>query len=350
MKALVFHGPRDIRYETFEDPALVSPNSVILKVRKCSICGSDLHMYHGDNIGDVSYHDGSPHFCTGHEFIGEVVEVGAEVRTFRVGDQVLSEGATGCGKCAYCQMLDPAKCRQNTAFGIGPNLQGGQAEYVCVPNADRSLLKTNEDISDEHAILLTDALATAYFGVSRAGLRPGGNLAVIGLGPIGILGVEIAYALGASIVFAIDPIESRRMVAEQAGAIALEPSSDLKQIVKDRSLGVGVSSVFEASGASPAIETAFDLVGYGGTLSCIGLPRPDAQLALYKMVQRNLTVRAGLTRVHETWQALLPLVQSGRIEGRGVFTHSFDLSEGAEAYRLFDAREDDVVKIMIHVG
>lgn len=247
MKALVFNGPRDIRYESFADPELKTANSAILKISKCSICGSDLHMYHGDNIGNAAYTSETPHFCIGHEFIGEVVETGKDVHNFTVGQKVLSAGGTGCGNCPHCLIGKPLQCRKSTAFGLSPELNGGQAEYVCIPNADTTLLATEDSMSDEHALLLTDAMTTAYFGITRSEVKPGGTVAIVGLGPIGLIGVELAFILGASRVFAIDPVASRRDMAAKLGAIALDPRGDAIAKVMEHTKGAGAQSVFEAS-------------------------------------------------------------------------------------------------------
>ncbi len=349
MKALVFHGPRDIRYETYPDPELRSPNSAILKVSKCSICGSDLHMYHGDTIGKTEYGADSPTFCTGHEFIGEVVETGRDVHTFKAGDQVLSAGGTGCGQCAACLTGKPLKCRVSTAFGIGPSLQGGQAEYVCIPNADTTLLATEGAFSDEQALLLTDAMTTAYFGITRSDVQPGGTVAVVGLGPIGLIGVELAFILGASEVFAIDPVKSRRDMAEKLGAIALDPNEDAVAKVLEQTQGAGAQSVFEASGASGAIAAVLPLTARGGTASFIGIPQPQDMLSMQLIMFKNITVRGGICQVQETWPHLVPLVRQGRIKTPDMFSHSFKLSEGADAYKLFDSRDEGVIKIAIEV-
>ncbi len=349
MKALVFHGPRDIRYETFADPELRTPNSAILKVSKCSICGSDLHMYHGDTIGKTEYGEDSPTFCTGHEFIGEVVETGADVHTFKTGDKVLSAGGTGCGNCPACLVGKPLKCRVSTAFGIGPSLNGGQAEYVCIPNADTTLLATEGAFTDEQALLLTDAMTTAYFGLTRSDVQPGGTVAVVGLGPIGLIGVELAFILGASQVFAIDPVAARRDMAAKLGAIALNPAEDAIAKVLEHTKGAGAQSVFEASGASGAIASVLPLTARGGTASFIGIPQPSDALSMPLIMFKNITVRGGICQVQETWPHLVPLVQQGRITAPDLFSHSFNLSEGAEAYRLFDSRDEGVIKISIDV-
>lgn len=349
MKALVFNGPHDIRYESFTDPELRTPNSAILKVSKCSICGSDLHMYHGHTVGKSAYTNDTPHFCVGHEFIGEIVETGADVHNFKVGDKVLSAGGTGCGSCSHCLVGKPLSCRKSTAFGLSDELNGGQAEYVCIPNADTTLLATEDSMSDEHALLLTDAMTTAYFGMTRADVKPGGTVAVVGLGPIGLIGVELAFILGAATVFAIDPVASRRKMAENLGAIALDPADDAIAKVMHHTKGAGIQSVFEASGASGAIAAVMPLTARNGTASFIGIPQPHDTLPLPQIMFKNITVRGGICQVQETWPHLVPLVQQGRITAPNMFSHTFKLSEGAEAYRLFDSRDDGVIKITIEV-
>jgi len=349
MHALVFNGPRDIRYESYPDPELASANSAMLKVESCSICGSDLHMYHGAHIGKTQYGADALKFCCGHEFIGEVVETGSEVHGFRVGDKVLAAGGTGCGQCPACLTGRVEACPALTAFGIGPGLEGGQAEYVNVPNADATLLST-DGLSDEQALLLTDGMATAYFGLTRADPRPGGTVAVVGLGPIGIIGVELAFALGAARVLAIDPVASRREMAARMGAEVFAPGPELTAQVMEATGGAGAQSVFEASGASSAIRSVLPLVGRGGTASFVGIPQPEDALPLPLIMFKNATVRGGICDVQNMWPHLVPLLKSGRVKADGLFSHRFALSEGAEAYRLFDAREDGVIKLRIDVG
>ena len=349
MKALVFNGPRDVRYETYPDPALKTPNSAILKVRRCSICGSDLHIYHGGHISSRDYGKGVEKFCVGHEFIGEVAEVGPDTRGLKVGDRVLSAGGAGCGECPACIVGGGAGCKRASAFGLSRQLNGGQAEYVCVPNADRTLLPIPDGISDDQAILLTDAMATASFGINNARVTQGGSVAVVGLGPIGLIGVEIAFLKGASRVYAIDPVVERRAHAAQLGAIALEAGPGSIERIQEETRG-GVNSVFEASGAEAAVASTVRLARASGTISFIGLPQPSVSLPLGSILFKNLTVRAGVAPVTLLWNDLIPLLQHGRLKAEGLFSHSYRLSEGAEAYRLFDARDDGVVKIMMDVG
>ncbi len=348
MKALVFNGPRDIRYEDFKDPARTIDNAVIMQVNKCSICGSDLHIYHGDQIGKTNYDAEQHKFCVGHEFIGEVVEIGPDVHDLKVGDKVLAAGGTGCGECTYCLTGSPGKCRRSTAFGLSNDMNGGQAEFVQIPNADQTLMRIPDGVNDEQAVLLTDALATAAFGINNTSLKPGQSLAVVGLGPIGLLGIELAFLRGASQVFAIDPVAARRAQAEKLGAIAYAPSKEAIGAIIEATKG-GVHCVFEASGASSAVGSTVPLVRMGGALSFIGLPQPDVALPLNHILYKGLTVKAGIAPVPDLWEPLIPLLQSGRLKGAGLFSYEMNLADGAEAYRIFDARDENVIKIMMNV-
>jgi len=349
MKALVFNGPKDIRYESFDDPIMQRPNGAILKVTSCSICGSDLHMYHGENIGAFSYENGADKFCTGHEFIGEVVEVGSATHTFKVGDKVLSAGGTGCGDCDFCHKGRLLECRKLMAFGVTSELQGGQAEFVFIPNADGTLMRC-DDLTDEQALLMTDAMATAQFGINCCDIAPGDIVVISGLGPIGLIGIELAYIQGASKVYAIDPVKTRRDHAEKLGAIVLEPGRAALSRVKDDTKGEGVDCLFEASGAKSAIELMPKFMRIGGAISMIGLPQPGTAVDTSQILFRNITLRAGVARVQNEWRQLTSLLLSGRLKAENLFTHSYNLSEGAEAYRAFDAREAGVIKMKIDVG
>lgn len=351
MKALVFNGARDIRYESFKDPELSIDNAVIVNVKQCSICGSDLHIYHGDQIGGSNGNDyaGSVEkFCVGHEFTGEVVETASDVHSLKVGDKVLAAAGTGCGKCGQCLTGRSMYCRHATAFGLSGDLNGGQAEYIQVPNADQCLKVIPDGVNDDQAMLLTDAMATAAFGINNTGLKPGGTIAIVGLGPIGLIAVELAFLRGASQVFAIDPVEARRAHAEQLGAKTFAPGEEALGNIVQMTRG-GANCVFEASGAKAAVDSVLPLVRMGGNVSFIGLPQPGVVLPLNQILFKGITVRAGVAPVQHMWPDLIPLLQQGRLKADGLFSHRMGMSDGAEAYRVFDAREDNVVKIMMDV-
>ncbi len=354
MKALVFHGPRDIRYDSFPDPKLSSPHNLIIEVSHCSICGSDLHLYHGDRIGPFDYSAPQPKFCTGHETIGRVVEVGANTPSYKIGDRVLVAGGAGCGQCAACARGDIRRCSGNSpgvAYGISPILQGGQAEYLEVFAAETAAVPIPDYVSDEQAVLLTDAAATAHFGVRRADFREGDTVCVIGQGPVGLMAAEIALALGAERVFTIDPVEARRAQSEAFGAESYAPDV-ARAAIKEATKGVGVDVVVEAVGLASTIDESIRLARVGGSVSILGIVQDavGGVPPLRRAQGKTVSIHAGIANIVENWPELFTLFEQGKIRGADMFTHRFSLEQGADAYALFDARADGVVKVMIEPG
>ena len=198
MKALVYNGPEDIRYQDYQDPELRDARDMLVRITRCGICGSDLHIYHGNNPAPPEItRSNSPGYCVGHEAVGEVVEVGREVRNFRSGDQVVLSGAVGCGDCLPCRLGQMTQCeRVVRTYGLGHSLQGCQAEAVTVPVADFNAMRIPDGLSPNQALMLTDNLPTAFFGCRNADVRPGRTVVVVGLGPIGLMAVECAQAIG----------------------------------------------------------------------------------------------------------------------------------------------------------
>ncbi|MEM7730582.1 MAG: alcohol dehydrogenase catalytic domain-containing protein, partial [Pseudomonadota bacterium] len=233
MKALVFHGPRDIRYEAFPDPVLSRPHHAIIEVSHCSICGSDLHLYHGDRVGPMDFSQPQPQFCTGHETIGRVVEVGADVKTLRVGDRLLVAGGAGCGLCRFCLAGDLRRCasgRPAMVYGFSPYMNGGQANYMEVFAADTAAMRIPDGVTDEQAVLMTDAMATGHYGLVSSRFEPGDTVCVIGQGPVGLMAAEVAMGLGAKQVFTVDPVEARRELSRGFGATPVPPDEALAVI------------------------------------------------------------------------------------------------------------------------
>ena len=352
MKALVFNGPGKIVYEDFPDPIIEDDRNLIIQVTKCSICGSDLHPYHGDKIGKTDYSKPMEKFCTGHEIIGEVVAVGKAVRNHKVGDKLLVAGGASCGECLNCRKGKGNICtgytkgKMSTAYGISPNLQGGHADYLQVYNADLSSMKIPDGVSDEQAILLTDALATGYYGVQMAGVKPGDTVAVLGQGPVGLMAAEAAYAAGAARVYTIEPNEVRRLKSQAFGAIPLAPDMAIPSIFEDTKR-LGVDAVIDAVGKGVTINQALKLVKLGGRVSILGLIQKETAIPLFYAQMKSVTIHGGIAAVVDQWTDLLPLVQNGKIKGENVFTHHFQLKDGADAYQLFEAQADGVMKIMM---
>jgi len=343
MKALRYYGARDVRYEAMDDPTPQSDRDAIIKVTACSICGSDLHIYHGHGFSeDIG-------FCVGHEAVGEVVEVGRGVHRLKVGDKVMIPAAVGCGACRSCLAGNVANCEFNAGacYGLSAKLQGSQAEAVRVPAADVNAVPVPEGVSMEQALMMTDALATAWFGARNADIRPGSSVAVIGLGPIGLMAVDSAFVMGAHVVYAIDPIAERRAMAEASGAIALHPDEALERIKQDTH-GNKLDCVVEVVGSDATVDFALRLVKRRGTVSVIGVQQSRRfAFPLERAFAAGLTFRIGTCSVPEELPALFPLVQSGRLRPEKYVSHRMPLSEGAEAYRLFEAREAGALKMVL---
>jgi 2-desacetyl-2-hydroxyethyl bacteriochlorophyllide A dehydrogenase len=343
MKALRYHGARDVRFEAMDDPAPQSDRDAIVKVEACSICGSDLHIYHGHGFSE------DLGFCVGHEAVGEVVEVGRGVHRLKVGDKVMLPAAVGCGQCRSCLAGVVHHCEFNMSgcYGLSSALQGSQAEAVRVPAADMNAVKVPEGVSMEQALMMTDALATAWFGARGSDIKPGSSVAVIGLGPIGLMAVESAFVMGAHVVYAIDPIPERRAMTAHTGAIALHPDEALERIRED-TRGTKLDCVVEVVGSDATVDLALRLVARRGTVSVIGVQQSRRfAFPLERAFAAGLTFRIGTCSVPEELPALFPLVQSGRLRPERYVSHRLPLSDGAEAYRLFEAREAGALKMVL---
>ena len=342
IRAVTFHGPGDVRVESRPDPTPPT-DGVVLKVERAAICGSDLHLYHGTMPVE-------PGFAVGHEFVGEVVEAGSGVRDFQTGDRVLCSGVIGCGQCAQCRASHVVRCERGgtRVFGVGPELDGGQAEAVAVPGADHALKRIPDGVSIEQSVLLTDILPTGFFGAKNADIRPGQTVAVIGLGPVGLLALETAQLFGPARIFAVDRVPERLAAAEALGAIPVNADDDVAGILREATGGAGPDAVIEAVGADATIQSAIELVRPAGVVSVVGVSLNFAfPFNMTLAMMKDLTFRIGLCPVPELWPELVPLVAAGRLQPERVFTHRLPLSKADDAYELFAARTDGVMKILL---
>jgi len=343
MRAVVLRGERDIVVEDVADAGVPSPDGLLLRVDRTAICGSDLHLYHGPMT--------VPGAHLGHEFVGTVEAIGSDVHTVRAGDRVLVSGVIGCGVCAACRAGDVVVCLNagTKVFGTSLELPGGQAEAVGVPAADTSVLKIPEGITDEQAVLLTDILPTGYLGAQRADITPGDVVVVIGLGPVGVFALQCAQLYGPSRILAVDMVPDRLARAEALGAEPID-ASDGNTVAKiyEATGGRGASAVIEAVGADGSINDAILCAAPGATISVVGVNLNFAfPFPVPVALMKRLTFRVTLASIPTTWAALVPLIASGKLHPEDVFTHRMGLSEAAEAYRLFEAREDGVLKVLL---
>lgn len=343
MRALRYHGPGDVRYETAPDPMCLSDRDAIVRMVACSICGSDLHIFNGHvHTEDIG-------FCVGHEAVGEVVEIGRAVSQLKTGDLVLLPGAVGCGACRSCLSGDVLRCAkgEGAVYGQSATLQGVQAEAVRVPAADANAVKIPDGIGIEQALMMTDALATAWFGVRQADVRPGSSVVVVGLGPIGLMAVECAYVMGAHVVYAIDPVAERRALAQTANAVPLHPD-DATERIREATGGAKIECVIEAAGNDAAVNLALRLVAKRGTVSLIGMPNTRRYpFPLERAFAAGLTLRLGICSVPEELPVLFPLVRSGRLKPERYISHRLPLSEGPHAYSLFASRGQGALKMIL---
>jgi threonine dehydrogenase-like Zn-dependent dehydrogenase len=337
MKAVTYHGVGDFRVTEEPRPELAGPADALVRVALGAICGSDLHIYHGR----TPIEEGA---VIGHELVGVVEEVGSLVRSVKPGDRVVAPFSTACGTCPQCRRGWWSQCEERAIFGHGTyfgGLGGSQAELCIVPMADVNLFGVPDAVSDEQAIFVGDILATGLFAAERGDIRPGDTVAVIGVGPVGLMAVMCAHLFGPARVFAVDTVGSRLELAGELGAIpidsaAVNPVAEIQR----HTAGLGADVALECVGQVAAIGTAIDCVRGGGTVSSVGVPSEiTGDFPYFDMWNRDLTFRSGWANVHRYVRPLLELLAAGRLHPERVISHRMRLDEAVEAYRLFDRRE-----------
>jgi threonine dehydrogenase-like Zn-dependent dehydrogenase len=334
MRAVVLGGVGDVRVETVPDPAIQQPTDAIVEVRATAICGADLFPFHGMTPG---FEDGT---VLGHEFAGVIAEVGSEVHAVRVGQRVVNTSMISDGTCASCAAGRVTQCEGRSLFGysgVYPRLDGGQAELVRVPNADRCLRVLPDNVSDEAAVFLADILPTGYGAVVRGGVGADSTVVVVGCGPVGLMAILCAVG-AAKRVIAVDGIAERRELAALLGAQAVEPA-DARSVVSEATDGLGADVVIEAAGSPGALDASLQLARGRGTISVVGAHfEPDYPLNNALMFEHELTLRFTIGDPSLDGAGLLARVSDGSLNPTPVITHRLPLAEAAEAYRLFDER------------
>ncbi len=346
MKALTFTGIESITFESIPDPELLEPADVIVKVKYCAICGSDLHVYHGRESGI------DQHTAMGHEFTGEIVEIGKDVKHLKVGDTVISPFTTNCGQCFFCRSGLTSRCEKNQLFGWienGKGLHGGQAEFVRVPLADSTLYRLPDDITFKDALLLGDVLSTGYYCAQQAGIKPADAHVVIGCGPVGLMAICSAVDLGAERVYAVDSVDERLNKAKEFGAIAVNIwATNPVELLKEHTHGRGADAVMDAVGSGSAGRLAYELVRPGGIISVVGVCT-DLQLPFspVEAYNKNITYKVGRCPARHYLEKLIPMVRSHKYDLASVFTHHFRLSEGVRGYDVFANRKEGCLKVLL---
>ena len=388
MRALCWEAPTKVGVHEVPDPKILSSRDAIVRVTSTAICGSDLHLYDG-YIPSVF-----PGDILGHEFMGEVVELGADVTNLAVGDRVVVPFPIACGACrackrdmwSLCENSNPNAGQAEKVMGHSPcgifgyshmlgGYQGGQAEYVRVPFADVGPLKIEDDLTDDQVLFLSDILPTGYMGADLCGIEPGDVVAVWGAGPVGQFAVASAYLLGASKVIAIDRVPERlRMAEEKGGAQTLnyEETSVLEEL-REITAGRGPDHCIEAVGMEAhsditpvevydktkqltksqterpqALREAILACANGGTVSIMGVYGGFAdKFPIGSVMNRSLTIKTGQCHVHRYMRPLLERIRKGEIDPTYIISHHMSLDEAPRGYDLFKHKQDQCTKVVL---
>ena len=352
MKAAVYFGPRDVRAVEVEDPVIQKDHEILVRVRATSICGSDLHIYRGTLDGIMV----RGHSRLGHELSGEVVEVGKAVGNFKPGDRVTMAYSASCGECYMCRVGQTAHCEttNKAVYGFGTafgDLNGTQAEYMVIPYADAHALKVDPSLTDAQALTLSCNLPSAVIANRLADIQPGETLAVVGLGPTGLMSLELAIRRGPGRVFAFDPVPYRRSYAAQKFGVATYDPYDpgALEAVRSATKGRGVDKVIEVVGTPESLQLSLDLVRPGGTVAAIGVFTTNQfNLDLADVFLRDISVHMnGFANVQPFMWEAQRLMLEGVVDPAPLFTHTFSLEQVGEAYRVFNDKLDGVMKVLI---
>lgn len=349
MKALRFHGPRDVRVEEVEKPRLQEPEDVILRVTLTTICGTDLHPYRGSR----RRRPGSP---MGHECVGRIEEVGPLVGHVRSGDRVLVPAMACCGYCPNCTAGCPAQCLTEGAGG----LRGAQAEYVRVPFAPYMVVPIPPDMSDEAALTLTDIFPTGYFACELAEVQAGESVAVFGAGPVGLFAMLSAKLLGAGRIFAVDNDRRRLELAARRGFQPIDfGADDPVQAIRRQTGGLGTDACLEAVGTdavdrtgkrSPlaALRWCVESAKAGGRIGVVGLfSEDDLDFPIQALVDKNLTLRSGYGNHRLYLPKLIQILQQGLFDPMFVYTGDIGLEDLASGYERCDRHDE--LKLLVRV-
>ena len=387
MKALCWYGKEDVRVESVPDPKILNPHDAIIEITRTAICGSDLHLYDGFiptlEAGDI----------LGHEFMGEVVDTGSEVKNLKRGDKVVVPFTIACGQCFFCKRglwsacdnTNPNAWMMEKMYGYsGSGLfgyshmmggyAGGQAQYARVPFADVGPLKIPDGVADDQVLFLSDIFPTGYMAAENCDIKPGDEIAIWGCGPVGQFAIRSAKLLGAARVIAIDRFPERLQLAERGGAETLDYSrcDDVVEELKYRTGGRGPDACVDAvgmeahaasiSGLYDEIETrlmletdrpmvlrqAIQACRKGGTVSIPGVYAGFLnKLNFGAAFGKGLTLRMGQTNMHKYMKPLLQKITDGAIDPSEIISHRVGLRDAPRMYKVFRDKQDHCTKVVL---
>jgi alcohol dehydrogenase len=340
MKALVYHGPGKRAWEEKPKPKIRDSSDAIIKMKKTTICGTDLHIMKGD-VPEVI--DG---LILGHEGVGVIEETGKSVNNFKVGDKVLISCITACGICDACKNGMYSHC-ETGGWILGHMIDGAQAEYVRIPHADTSLYHIPEGSDEEAIVMLSDILPTGFeCGVLKGQVKPGDTVAIVGAGPIGLAILLTVQFYSPAEIIMIDLDENRLNVAKTFGATKLVSNDAVKEIMKLTN-GKGVDVAMEAVGLAATFDICQSIVAAGGHLANVGVHGKSVELHLEKLWSANITITTRLVDT-VTIPMLLKTVISGKLEPQKLITHHFDLNDIMKAYDTFgNAAKEKAIKVIL---
>ncbi len=389
MKAVCWMGVEKMSVETVPDPQILNPRDAIVRITSTCICGSDLHLYNGFiptmEQGDI----------LGHEFMGEVVEVGAGIKREKLkpGDRVVVPFTIACGRCFFCERQLWSCCDNSNPnywiaeqmMGYSPSglfgythmlggYSGGQAQYARVPYADVGPLKLPEDVPDDKVVFLSDIFPTGYFGAVNCDIQAGDTVAVWGCGPVAQFAIRSAFMLGAERVIAIDRFDYRLRLAEKAGAetINYEQVDDVVQTLKDMTANIGPDACIDAVGMEAhddnlmylvdrtkqamrvetdrpiALRQCIQACRKGGTVSVPGVYAGfDDKIPMGAFMNKALTMKTGQTHMMRFMKPLLDRVQNGEIDPSFVISHRVPIDRAPEMYKVFRDKQDHCTKVVL---
>jgi threonine dehydrogenase-like Zn-dependent dehydrogenase len=388
MRALTWHGKHDVRVDTVPDPEIVNPRDAIIKITSTAICGSDLHLYDHTiptmKAGDV----------LGHEFMGEVVEVGCGSNRLKVGQRVVVPFVIACGQCYFCQQQQFAACDNSNpaetadlseflygypmtgAFGyshLTGGYAGGQAEYVRVPFADVGPIVIPDGIEDERVLFLSDILPTGWMAAANCEIKPTDTVAVWGCGPVGLFAVQSALALGAHRVIAIDHYAHRLDLAKSLGAEVINfEEVDVREALVEMTGGIGPDACIDAVGMESHGVTADSVMDKvkaavkpvtdqthglrqaivacrkGGKLSIPGVyGGVTEKFPIGALMEKGLSVKSGQTHVQKYMPQLLEMILEGKLDTTFLISHRLSLEEGPNGYKMFKEQQNVVTKVVL---
>ncbi|MFB2879396.1 zinc-dependent alcohol dehydrogenase [Floridanema aerugineum] len=387
MKAVCWHGANDVRVENVPDPKIINPRDAIIKITSTAICGSDLHIYDGFiptmEKGDI----------LGHEFMGEVVDLGSEVKNVKIGDRVVVPFTISCGNCFFCNRdlwslcdnSNPNAWMAEKMMGHSPSglfgyshlfggYAGGQAEYARVPFADVGLFKIPEGLTDDQVLFLTDIFPTGYMAAENCQIQPGDTVAVWGCGPVGQFAIKSAYLLGADRVIAIDRIPERLQMAKEQGKAEIinyeevDAGEALKEMTGGRgpdacldavgmeAHGTGLDALYDKAKQAVRLETdrptalrqVIVACRKGGRVSLAGVYGGFLdKIPMGAAFNKGLSFKMGQTHVHRYLKPLLEHIQNGKIDPSFVITHKMNIEDAPKGYEIFKHKKDNCIKVVL---